>query len=373
MPNFATAEVYGLRRPNTSRNARETGGTSSSGACAVDRTRGTSKREDRRVRDVTEALLAMLRAGRDGALATVIAARGSTPQVPGARLLLEADGTTIGTVGGGAIERLVIEALTDVKARGEPRVLACDLAKELGMCCGGSMEIFLEPVLAAQRLILFGAGHVAQPTAALARSVGFEVVVIDEREELNTAERFPGCRREPLDVETALRMLQPGDRDWLVIVTHDHRLDEQALRLALLGRARYIGLVGSRRKVYRLLERITAREGKLDLGRLYAPVGLGLGAVSPAEIAVSVVAELIALRHRVDVGSHLRVADDTRLATLLAECERTEPAADRGAARGVDVSDVDGDGRGARGLATLVVNDTTGPVHVARSKTGDAS
>jgi xanthine dehydrogenase accessory factor len=273
------------------------------------------------VRDVTEALLEMLRAGGDGALATVIVTRGSTPQVPGARLLLQADGSTIGTVGGGAIERLVVEALADVKARGEPRVLACDLAKELGMCCGGSMEIFLEPIAAAQRLVIFGAGHVAQPTAALARGVGFEVVVVDEREELNTSERFPDCRRELLDLPAAIRRLQPSARDWLLIVTHDHQLDEQALRLALLGRARYIGLVGSRRKVYRLAQRVAAREGRLDLARVYAPVGLALGAITPAEIAVSIVAELIALRRGVDVTGHSSAINDPRLAALLAEYE----------------------------------------------------
>jgi xanthine dehydrogenase accessory factor len=275
-------------------------------------------RRCRRVREVTEALLLMLRSGQPGALATVIATRGSTPQVPGARLLLAADGSTIGTVGGGAIEALAITASKEVMARGEPRVLSCDLAKELGMCCGGSMEIFLEPIAAAQRLVIFGAGHVARPTAALARSAGFEVVVVDEREELNTAERFPDCRRELLDVAEALGQLQMSERDWLLIVTHDHRLDEEALRLALRGPARYIGLVGSRRKVYRLIERIAAREGRLELGRLYAPVGLDLGAVSPAEIAVSVVAELIALKNGVERAGHLRAIDDVRLASRMA-------------------------------------------------------
>lgn len=275
------------------------------------------------MRDVTEALLALLRAGGEGALATVISTTGSTPQVAGARLLRHADGNTVGTVGGGAIELRVLEALADVEARGEPRVLSFDLARDLGMCCGGTMQLFLEPVLATPRLAIFGAGHVAQPTAALARSVGFEVVVVDEREELNTAERFPGCRRELNDVATALRALQPGKRDWLLIVTHDHPLDEEALRLALLGRARYVGLVGSRRKVYRLLQRVVSRQGQLDLSRLYAPVGLDLGAVSPGEIAVSIVAELIALRHRATVSGHLRVTEDARLATLLAECERS--------------------------------------------------
>jgi xanthine dehydrogenase accessory factor len=281
------------------------------------------------LRDVTQALLEMLRAGQSGALATVIVTRGSTPQVPGARLLLQPDGSTVGTVGGGAIERLVLEALSDVQESGQPRVLACDLAKELGMCCGGSMEIFLEPVRGAPRLAILGAGHVAQPTAALALSLGFEVVVIDEREELNTAERFPGCRRESTDVAAALRALEPGERDWLLIVTHDHRLDEEALRLALLGQARYIGLVGSRRKVYRLLQRVTAREGALDLSRVYAPVGLDIGAVTPAEIAVSIVAELIALRHRVDAVGHMRAVNDARLGALLAECAR-DPSSEDG-------------------------------------------
>jgi xanthine dehydrogenase accessory factor len=274
------------------------------------------------VLDVTEALLALLRAGGEGALATVVGTAGSTPQVAGARLLLRADGSTVGTVGGGAIEQHVLSALAGVQARGEPRVLACDLARELGMCCGGSMQIFLEPVRATPRLAIFGAGHVAQPTAALASSVGFEVVVVDEREELNTAARFPGCRRELLDAAAALRSLEPGPRDWLLIVTHDHRLDEEALRLGLLGGARYVGLVGSRRKVYRLLQRVVSRHGPLDLRRLYAPVGLDLGAVSPGEIAVSIVAELLALRHRVEGSRHLRAMDDARLATLLAECER---------------------------------------------------
>jgi xanthine dehydrogenase accessory factor len=261
----------------------------------------------------------LLEAGQAGALATVIKTTGSTPQVPGARLLLLPDGSAVGTVGGGAIERLVIEVLAEVRARGEPRVLACDLAKELGMCCGGSMEVFVEPIAAAQRLTIFGAGHVAQPTAALARSVGFEVIVVDERDELNTPERFPGCRLEALDAASALRQLEPLPRDWLLIVTHDHQLDEEVLRLALSTRARYIGLVGSRRKVYRLLERVVARLGSVDLGRVYAPVGLDLGAITPAEIAVSIIAELVALRHQVNVNGHLRAVEDAKLRQLLSE------------------------------------------------------
>jgi xanthine dehydrogenase accessory factor len=274
------------------------------------------------VREVTRALLELLQSGHEGALATVIKTTGSTPQVPGARLLLREDGSSVGTVGGGAIERRVLEALVEARAGASARVLACDLAKELGMCCGGSMEIFIEPIRATPRLCLFGAGHVAQPTAVLALSVGFEVVVVDEREELNSEQRFPGCRRELSDAAAALRTLEPGQRDWLLIVTHDHQLDEEVLRLALLGRARYIGLVGSKRKVYRLLQRVIARLGAVDLQRVHAPVGLDLGAVSPSEIAVSIVGELIALVHGVESVSHLRAVEDPRLVALLAESVR---------------------------------------------------
>ena len=281
------------------------------------------------MREVTEALLALLQSGGEGALATVIKTLGSTPQVPGARLLLDAGGRRVGTVGGGAVEQRVIEALVEVSRQGATRVLAFDLARDLGMCCGGSMEVFLEPIRATPRLTIFGAGHVAHPTAALAASVGFEVVVVDEREELNTQERFPGCRRELCDAASALRGLEPGERDWLLIVTHDHQLDTEALRLALGTSARYIGLVGSRRKVYRLLQRVVARDGTVDLRRVYAPVGLDLGAISPAEIAVSIVAELVGLRRRGGLG-HSTAVDDARLHALLAECTVSEQTSARG-------------------------------------------
>src|SRR5690606_32645452 len=146
---------------------------------------------------------------------------------------------------------------------------------------------------------------------------------------------------------SALRQLQPSERDWLLIVTHDHGLDTEALRLALATGARYIGLVGSRRKVYRLLQRVVAREGPQALRRLYAPVGLDIGAVTPAEIAVSTVAERVALRHGGSLG-HSTAAGDPRLSALLAEPARVsdEAAGEGGAAppaEAFDSEDVRGD------------------------------
>lgn len=269
---------------------------------------------------MAEAVLQMLASGQRGALATVVRASGSTPQQPGARLLLTPAGRLVGTVGGGAIEAAVVAALEDVLRTGQSQVLVRDLGHDLGMCCGGRMEVFVEPIEAIPRLVLFGAGHIAVPTAALARSVGFAVSVVDEREELLTPERFPGCELTQRDATSMLKRTQLGERDYLLIVTHDHRLDEELLALALQQSAAYIGLVGSKRKVFRLVQRISARRGQQDLSRVFAPVGLDIGAQSPAEIAVSIVAELIALRAGKMVP-HMRAVDDVRLLRLLDDPE----------------------------------------------------
>lgn len=271
------------------------------------------------MRDVVQALLELLTSRQRGALATVVRASGSTPQQVGARLLLRQDGSTLGTVGGGAIERVVLEALQQALERGQGELLVRDLAHDLGMCCGGRMEIFIEPILPAPRLWLIGAGHVAKPTAALALSVGFEVTVVDEREELNCAERFPGCQLVLDDPSDVLRRNRLDERDWVLILTHDHQLDERALEAASSQPARYMGLVGSRRKVLRLVQRVLAkRQGDVPIERLFAPVGLDIGAVSPEEIAVSIVAELIALRHGREVN-HLRALSDDKLGRLLGQ------------------------------------------------------
>jgi xanthine dehydrogenase accessory factor len=258
------------------------------------------------MRDIAEALLAVLESGERGALATVVRTSGSTPQEAGARLLLLPDGSTLGTVGGGAIEHAVLEALREARRSGTSELLERNLARDLGMCCGGTMQIFIESIAGAPRLHLFGAGHVARATAPLARSIGFEVRVIDEREELNTAERFPGCTLELRDPATVLKTTTLEERDWVLIVTHDHQLDQQVLELCLRQRPRYLGLVGSRRKLIRITQRLLQKDPSLSFERLHSPVGLDLGAVGPEEIAVSIAAELVAVK-RGKVAAHLRV------------------------------------------------------------------
>ena len=252
-----------------------------------------------RVRAIASALLALLDRGDTAALATVIRTAGSTPQVVGARLLLASDGTMVGTVGGGRIEEVVLEAMRETLRDGKPRRVSRHLARDLGMCCGGEMELFVERIEGRPVLVLFGAGHVAKPTAALAAQVGFEVTVVDDREELLTAERFPDAHRLLADPTEAIRagMLRFGPTTYVMVCTHDHRLDEEALAACLDKTRAYLGMIGSQRKVLQIARRIRARRADAPLDDIHAPIGLDLGAETPDEIAVSIVAELIATRH----------------------------------------------------------------------------
>lgn len=264
------------------------------------------------MRDVAARLVELVDKGERGALATVVQTSGSAPQRAGARLLLGQDGQLFGTVGGGAIERAVVEALKVCLGGGPARLLSWDLVRDLGMCCGGRMEVFVEPVSSPLRLFVFGAGHVARPTCQLLRTVGFAVTVIDDRAELNTEERFPGCRRVLAEPGEAAPDLQLGAEDWVLILTHDHRLDEEALDVCAHRPHRYIGLIGSRRKIVRVIERLAQRRGLPAMDRVFAPVGLDLGAVTPEEIAVSIASELIAVR-RGGGARHLSVVKDPLL------------------------------------------------------------
>ncbi|MEM9189682.1 MAG: XdhC/CoxI family protein [Myxococcota bacterium] len=268
------------------------------------------------MRDVLLALAELLERGEHGALATVTKTSGSTPQEPGARLLLRADGTRVGTVGGGAVEEEVLRGLRQCLVDRRPRVLAMDLGRDLGMCCGGRMEVFVELLESTPRLILFGAGHVAQPTAETAVRCGFAVTVVDDREELNSSERFPECIRIVAEPDEAMDDLRLTERDWILIITHDHRMDEEALSACLDRPHHYIGMIGSKRKVFRVIARIQHRRALPSMDRVYAPVGLAIGAVSPAEIGVSIVGELIALRHGAP-APHMRAIDHPALQRVL--------------------------------------------------------
>ncbi|MEO6462677.1 MAG: XdhC family protein, partial [Candidatus Eisenbacteria bacterium] len=232
------------------------------------------------------------------------------------------------TIGGGAIEARVLDEARALLAGagagtgtggGTTRLLAINLTTELGMCCGGTMRVFLERVTLPARLVVLGAGHIAQPLVELAGRVGFVTAVIDGREAWAAADRFPaGTQVLCDDPEAALSEL-PLDADTaVVVVTHHHPLDQALVRALAGSRAGFFGLVGSEGKRNKFLLRLRA-QGLADeaLARLRSPLGVAIGAVTPEEIALSIVAELVAWRRGapIDDGVPVRAkrkrADET--------------------------------------------------------------
>ncbi len=252
--------------------------------------------------EVAEAMVETLREGRCAAVATVIGRSGSAPQVIGARLLLHADGTLVGTIGGGAIEAQVLDACRASLADRRPRRIHAHLVRDLGMCCGGSMEVFIEFLQGAPRLFLIGAGKVAAAVIDSARAIGFHVTAVDGRPARldDTAFARADARVRGAEDFSKLDEALPasGANDYFLIATADHGADERALAQLLRRPHRWIGMLGSRKKVSLALRRLEARENAetLDRSRLRAPVGLALGGRAPGEIAISVLAELIAER-----------------------------------------------------------------------------
>jgi xanthine dehydrogenase accessory factor len=313
--------------------------------------------------NIWRAAADLARAGTRGALATVARVRGSTPVPAGTKMLVGAEGRLIGSVGGGCVEAEVIGAALEAQRRREPRLLThhlnADLAGDLGLSCGGTVDIFVEPLVAeesyisvlesaaraesglvrtatewtsaplktfeplgpsplpqaaatltrdgrfmeerltrAPRVFVFGAGHVGAAIARAAAAAGFRVVVIDDRAEYADPSRFTdGVGVLAADVEDALARYPLTAADAVVIATRGHRNDAVILERVATSPAGYVGLLGSKRKKAVVTKGLTAAGVPAkSLSRVRVPVGLAIGAVTPEEIAVSVVAELIAWR-----------------------------------------------------------------------------
>jgi xanthine dehydrogenase accessory factor len=239
------------------------------------------------------------RAGIAGVMATVVARHGSAPATPGQKLYLAADGTCVGTVGGGAIEREIITALEGaVVAKNVEDVFATKsfrLGAELGMCCGGGVDVLIEPISALVPCLIIGGGHVATETAPLLARVGFAVTVVDERDAWGAEGRIPGVRTLVGDFDDAFRDMPRSAA--VLVMTHDHALDQRAIEWALKRGFAYVGGVGSRAKAKRTSDRLAAKGfTETDRERVRMPIGVHVGARLPAEIAVSIAAEMVGWR-----------------------------------------------------------------------------
>jgi xanthine dehydrogenase accessory factor len=240
-------------------------------------------------------------AGERTALVTIVSTTGSTPQRVGARMLVYEDGRTAGTIGGGCYENDACGKAREAIRLSRPELvrysLNDDVAAESGLICGGQMEVFIEPVVRVPDLYLLGAGHVSVEVARVAQLAGFRAHVVDDREKFASADRFPGAEVVVDDIPGWLKSASLPPDAYVAVVTRGHRHDLDAVR-ELVGRpTRYLGLIGSRAKIQKIFE-VLEGEGadKARLAAVHAPIGLDIGAVTPAEIAVSIVAELIAVR-----------------------------------------------------------------------------
>ena len=253
--------------------------------------------------DVFAALADALERGESPALVTIVATHGSTPQRVGAKMLVFADGRIVGTIGGGCYENDAFWKAREAIASRKPALvhyeLSDDFAQETGLICGGQMDVYIEPIEPAAELYIIGAGHVGFHLARLAHEVGFRVHVVDDREKFANRERFPAAAEIVADdIGTWLTRTTLPPHAYAVIVTRGHTGDLEALRALAPRELRYLGLIGSRAKVARIYEALNADPAmSRHLERVHAPIGLDIGAITPQEIAVSILAELIAVKH----------------------------------------------------------------------------
>ena len=262
--------------------------------------------------DVFEEALKLRREGKRGVMATIVHTNGSIPSFESSRMLVKEDGSIVGTIGGGCVEAEVWAAAKEVLKAEAPRKMTFNLNNEAnydnGLICGGTVEIFVEPILPIPALYIFGGGHVSMALAKAAYSAGFTIGVVDDREQFANLERFPMASEVYTSWEDAFEKIKPNASTYMVIVTRGHKDDMRVLGWAVNTDARYIGMIGSKRKVlsvYAALEREGIASEKFE--HIHAPVGLEIGALTPDEIAISIAAELIAVRRGAKNNAHMAV------------------------------------------------------------------
>lgn len=254
--------------------------------------------------DIFEEIARIKRERLTAALATMVSGETGVPGKTGFRMLVYPDGKIVGTVGGGLLEaKIRQEALRCIQEK-TSRLLKLELnqtALGIGVLCGGEAEVYVEPILPVSSIYIFGGGHIALPLAQFAKTLEFTVVVMDDREEFATRDRFPTADEvKPGDFSTIIRSIEFHSDDCVVIITHGHQHDEVVLKecLSKKNRAGYIGMIGSKAKVTAVLSHLK-QQGVSEqlLANVNAPIGLDIGARTPAEIALSIMAEIVAQRY----------------------------------------------------------------------------
>jgi len=247
--------------------------------------------------DILQRLAELKTAGKPVSLCVVIKTNGAVPRHAGTKMLVFPDGRTEGTVGGGGVEQAALLAALEAFKDGKPRTVTYSLKAEsdvsLGVC-GGDMEVYIEPQLPADTLLILGAGHVGRALAQAAKPLGFQIVVADEREGLLDPVVFQGCRLVHAEMAEVPEKVEIGPRTFIVDVSHGSDVDIAGLPSILKINAGYLGVIGSRKRWATTLEGLRAKGVSEELiAKAKSPIGLAIKAETPEEIAISILAELI--------------------------------------------------------------------------------
>lgn len=259
-------------------------------------------------KEIYARLYQMVENEEPAALVTLLETRGSAPGKPGFKMLVDRDGNIVGTIGGGLVEATAIrearEALQNNTSKMSTYTLDTDTSGGLGMLCGGEVTIFIDVIAPPETLLIVGAGHIAQPLASMGKLLGFNITVLDDRGEFCNEERFPQADRCLVgDIPELLQKIQITNNYYVIIVTRGHAQDQAALEKTIRSPVAYLGMIGSRNKVDTTLSNLKEKGFSLEeLEKVYAPIGLSIGAKTAEEIALSILAEVISVKRSVPGG-----------------------------------------------------------------------
>jgi xanthine dehydrogenase accessory factor len=234
------------------------------------------------------------------ALCTITDTKGSAPRKTGTKMLVYTNGSIDGTIGGGALEKAVIEQALDVIKNNTSKLVKHNLVKELAMCCGGTVDLFIEPIMNRKKVFIFGAGHIGKALAKFATELDFNVTLIDERYEAFEGIDIPGCTFITDNHTTAIDQLKFDENTFVVILTFNHAYDREILGLTSQKKHQYIGMIGSDRKVAIAKKNMIASNflDEEEINDIDMPIGLDIEAITPQEIAISILAKLIDVRNK---------------------------------------------------------------------------
>lgn len=238
--------------------------------------------------------------GKKAALCIIIQTKGSTPRKIGAKMLVYENASIAGSIGGGNLEKKVIEQAIIQMELNVPDTFKYNLVKELEMCCGGSVAVYIEPIMKINRLYIFGAGHTGEALARIALTLDFEVTLLDDRAEYIENINIKNLTAAVFDFKKDLAEIKTGDYTYIVIMTYSHPIDRQLLSYFVDKKLAYLGMIGSERKI--MVAKKMLKEGAFasvkQIRKIDMPMGLNIKADGPEEIAVSILAKLIEVKNK---------------------------------------------------------------------------